>query len=188
MVELRTWIKIPLFLSSYSPLWLIFLISLFVNDDYRKGFDFYNYLPTSLSDYASIIFLGLIIVPLLILLLVLYNTKKGTNPEYIIIKEKENSTSEYALYAITYIIPFVANKFLELQNIIALIIMMVTIGSIYIQANMFHLNPVLTILKYKLYKISDNNNNKYTVLTKQELKDGEKISAIRLTQRIFLTS
>lgn len=185
MVELQPWIKIPLFLSSYAPLWLIFLISLFVNDDYSTQFNFANF-PSSLSDYSLIVFSIVIIVPILILVGILRTTKSGNNPEYITIKEKENSTSEYAFYVMTYIIPFVVNDFLNLQSIVTLVIMMVTIGSIYIQSNMFQLNPVLTLLNYKLYKISDTNNNKYTVLSKKELKDGQRISALRLTQKVFL--
>ena len=185
MAELQTWIKIPLFLSSYSPLWLIFLISLFVNDVYSAQISIHNF-PSSLADYSVIIFSALTIIPIIILVGVLYNTQKGNNPEFITIKEKENSTSEYALYVVTYIIPFLAIDFLEIQKIITLIIVMVTIGSIYIQSNMFHLNPVLTMLRYKLYKISDYNNNKYVLLSKQELKNGEKVKVNTLSPRVYV--
>lgn len=199
MAEYRLWIKISLFLSSYLPLWLIFFFSLFINDNYRNQMlNSYNCI-SNLSDYTTIFncmtpstyalfsFLILIIAPLAVLVFIIYGVNRDNNPDYITIKEKENSTSEYALYAVSYIIPFVANEILNLQNVVILLIMMSTIGSIYIQSNMFYLNPILNLFRYKLYKISDNKNDKYTILTKHELKNGEKIMVNELAQKIFIT-
>ena len=86
LTELRTWIKIPLFLSSYLPLWLIFLFSLFLSDNFK----YLNLLSnhqffTIVEDYALIAFSLLIAIPFIILIVILYITKNGNNPSYLVI-------------------------------------------------------------------------------------------------------
>src|SRR5215469_9391357 len=136
MTEPRLWIKISLFLSSYFPLWLIFLITLLVKD-YPKNVEalvnqnFDILLPT-------VTLILIIIVPMFFVWYYLRLTIKGTGSHRLFVKGKEDMTSEYMLYVVTYIIPFLADNFLELYKMISLSVLMFTIGALYIRANLFH--------------------------------------------------
>lgn len=185
MAEPRLWIKIQLFLSSYFPLWIIFLVTLLLKD-YPKSINalvngnIEVLLPTVILTSIIAISMGLVLIYLRL-------TVKGTNPPTLFVKGKEDMTSEYMLYVVTYIIPFLADNFLELSKMISLFILMFTIGALYIRANLFHVNPMLNIFGYRLYKISDENDNKLILLSKQStIKKNSELKANSLSGNIYV--
>lgn len=169
MVEPRSWVKVPLFLSSYFPLWLIFFVTLILNQNYLL-IDQIRAEPQERNDVviAAAIIIGLImLISITIAALVIWQSKRGNNPKPITVKERENFTAEYMLYVVTYVIPFLTDDFLEPSRLAALAILMTTIGVLYIRANLFHVNPTLNLFGYKLYKILDDENNHYLLLSKK---------------------
>lgn len=188
MVESRTWVKIPLFLSSYFPLWLIFLGFLVIDD--TKYHLFTKPIAENQVVFWSVVGFSLLVtLPPLIVYLALWTTKKENNSFPISVKFKEDSTNEYVIYVVTYIIPFMVDNFLEPARIFALVVMMVTIGALYIRTNYFHINPILNLFGYKLYKIFDESNNKYLLLSKRgKIKNSQKINATALNLNIYVES
>lgn len=184
MSEPRTWVKIPLFLSSYFPLWLIFLGYLFLDPKYEiftKPIK-ENYFVIT----AVIVLLTIMIGSIVITRLLIWNVSKGNNPRPVIIKEKENLTSEYMLYVVTYVIPFLIDNFLDYSKLFALIVMMSTIGTLYIRGNMIHINPALNLFGYRLYKIKDDSDNKLLLLTKQSSISHDEIFVNSMNQNIYV--
>jgi len=189
MSEPRTWVKIPLFLSSYFPLWLIFFATLIFNEKYQLLNQFYakSEEQNMTVIYAAILLGLIIIVSMVVVGLLAWGSKKGNNPKPITVKEREDFTGEYMLYIVTYVIPFLTDDFLEPSRIFALGILMTTIGVLYIRANLFHVNPTLNLFGYKLYKILDVDNNKLLVLSKQGgIRNNSELLANRMAQSIYV--
>lgn len=185
MSDLRVWVKIPLFLSSYIPLWLIFMGFILIDNDY--GFWTKSMEENLLVNLATWILGAIIVGSISVVALLLWHTKKGKDARPIVIKEKEEATSDYLFYVVSYIIPFVTDNFLDYAQLYALGVMMVTIGALYIRSNLFHVNPTLNAFGYMLYKVSDFDNNKYSLLSKKDtIKKNDTISANNINQVIYL--
>lgn len=185
MSDYRTWVKIPLFLSSYFPLWLIFFGSLFL--DPRYGILEKPIKENPIVIGAAIAFGTIMATSIIVVLLILYDTRKQNNTRPIVVKERHDMTGEYILYAVTYIIPFLVNDFLEYSRIFALVVMMTTVGALYIRANLFHINPVLNLFQYKLYKISDYDNNNYIILSRRgAIQKQDTLYANKMNNNIYL--
>lgn len=185
MVRATKWVKVNLFLSSYFPLWIILLV-IQVGSSWNTLFTekiFTDYSGYLADNAFTIPIVGILAVvsfwPLLIAHGYVKETVSKTNPENITIKNKEDMTSEYLLYIITYVFPFMtANSFSELTGI-ALGGALIIIGVLYIRANLFHVNPTLMLLyNYRLYKITDTKDNTYHLLSKEEVMlNGKKLRA-----------
>lgn len=185
MSDLRIWVKVALFLSSYIPLWIIFAGFLVVDTKYG----FWTLAPKDnlLVVSAFVILLSVILGSLAIVGFLIWNTKRGKDPKPIIVKEKEEATSDYLLYVVSYMIPFVVENFLDYPRLYALTVMMITIGVLYIRANLFHVNPTLNAFGYMLYKVSDFDNNKYSLLSKKtSIKKNDSIDVNSINQVIYL--
>jgi hypothetical protein len=134
---------------------------------------------------AAITFAVIVVGSMTIMRLQLFAVERTNNPRPIVIKDKEDVTSGYLLYIATYVIPFVADNFLEIHRIYMLIVMMATIGALYIRGNLFHINPALNVFGYRLYKIQDIHDNKILILSRRdEVK--ETVKANPLSKSIFL--
>ena len=122
-------------------------------------------------------FIALVIVPIIMVMLYIKSVTRDRS-ETRIIRKKEDITSEYTLYCSTYIIPFLTEEPLQTYNLVALFILMTTISIIYARANLFYVNPLLSILGYKIYKVnvsfsvveSDSTENTLILITKKSLK------------------
>lgn len=183
MSETRSWIKIPLFLSSYFPLWLIFLGVLFIDPKYQILVK--PPAENQLVVGAAITFAIMIIASLSILRAQLLQVERGNNPRPITIKDKEDITSGYILYIATYVVPFVSDNFLEYHRIYMLVVMMATIGAMYIRGNLFHINPALNLFGYRLYKVQDTHDNKLLILSRRdEIEDS--VDGNILSNTIFI--
>jgi len=187
MAEPKLWVKISLFLSSYFPLWVIFLVSLLLKD-YPKNIEALVNKNIQVLVPAEVL-ISIMVISILLLWYYLRLTVKGNNPKLLFVKGKEDLTSEYMLYVVTYIIPFLVDNFLELSKTISLSILMITIGALYIRANLFHVNPTLNLFGYRLYKLSDISDNKIILLSKQStIRNNSELKVNSLSGNIYIES
>jgi hypothetical protein len=163
----NTLIKIFLFLSSYFPLAVIFLIIYYNTQLYIGLFSFF---------IGLIGFLGLLIF--------LKKLKKITPISYIVdsINKKDN---ESISYIVTYIIPFLSIPLTGWQPIVAIIIFLFIVGTLYVNSDMIHINPVLNLLGFHLYEITSQNNT-YFILSKIKIRKNEIIKAITISDDILM--
>jgi hypothetical protein len=56
---------------------------------------------------------------------------------------------------------------LKLTNLIQWIILIITLGILYTRANLFYVNPTLSLWGYKIYKITDTEDNNFILITKK---------------------
>ena len=174
MTITRSWVKSSLFLSSYFPLWLIFLGLIIINPNYEiftKPYSENLLAVTSASVFFVILIISIVVTS--ILLKVVKNTER---PIKTIIKNRENLTGEYVLYVVTYIIPFLVNDFLAPERLFGLSVLLITIGILYVRANLLHINPLFTMLGYRLYYITNDDDKKIHVLSKQVLYEHDELN------------
>jgi hypothetical protein len=157
-----------LFLSSYIPLWVIFAI--ITARDWR-------YLSLSFAGLAILSFLGTLIF------LRLVQRLQGIQLAVGVIHRKDSETMSYIA---SYVIPFAATAFDKLEQVVALGVFLVVLCMVYVNSSMIHINPLLSLLGYRLYEISDTEGNSYFLISKRNVRRGDEIRAIDLANDIYV--
>lgn len=193
MATPKKWVKVTLFLSSYFPLWIIFLVILVV--DHQSDLFMIKDIKDAFNEYAirnwptlllagSLIFVAFF--PLVVLRRLIKEIISGTNPDRIMIQGREELTSEYMLYIITYVFPFLTANVFQSSTAISLIGIMVTIAILYIRANLFHVNPTLMLFNYRLFKVMDENNTYYLLSKRDSVFKNQTIKAYSMSGVIYI--
>lgn len=160
--------SIAIFISGYTPLFLIMIIKDFVRVDWRVYQLTSNILGFSQIDYpVDIVFnntnvvLGLLIVATISLLMLWYVLKNITsNPFDITITKAKSRSSEVVNYTIPYMISFVAFDLSKGQDLLSLIIFMGILCLLSIRSQSIFINPILAALGYGLYDCAYTENGK----------------------------
>lgn len=172
MSELKLKYKILLFLSSYTPLFLILLLKVTSQlvDNYQESEQIVikSFLLANWVSILVLIILFLIIIfPNIILGLILKDTKRTNNPKQVKVKSVNKMNHIYMEYLISYIIPFLAFDFSDFFDMSALMLLIVTIGIIYINSDLLYININFNIRGYNLFNIIDVDNKEYMLLSKK---------------------
>lgn len=135
-----------------------------------------------------IFFISLLSLPLQICIEKLYESIRhveGTNPRIKKCKINDSSNSQYALFVVTYLIPFSTLSF-EFSSMVPLIFLLFFIIYLYMNSPLFAINPILNLLKYNLYTgIVDDEN--IIIISKNSLKTGSnKLKLSKLENNIYL--
>ncbi|MBB6447994.1 hypothetical protein [Bacillus benzoevorans] len=174
---MRNWLKVILFLSSYSPLFLIIVLLNLKLNEISKVKDI---LPQD-KFWLIIIMLILFILPNLILFSLIKRVRS-----FQPIREKTNTfvnkNGDVMNYIVTYLIPFLSFNFDKLNQTIAFAILILVLATVYIHSNIFYINPILIIAGYKIYDV----NNKYTVITKLMVKRDTKLKLYRIHENVYV--
>ncbi|QRM34787.1 hypothetical protein [Microvirga sp. VF16] len=160
--------RIILFLSSYIPLWIIFAV-----------------MTLRERPYLGSIFIGLAILSLLgtLLYMRLVQRLQGIGMRIGIIRRKDSDTMSYIA---SYVIPFAATAFNDIEQVVSLVIFLVVLCVVYVNTGMIHINPLLSILGYNLYEVEDDQGNSYFLMSKRRLRRGDDVTAIDVAESIFV--
>lgn len=144
--------KIMMFISSYIPLYIIFLVQEFDFDKFFKNEVCYlqQYIKTPIV-YIMIILIIISFMAFFILI--------NLNPNDKIKKvcQIENISYETLSYLVTYVIPILNFDKNSINSIIINIILFLIYGMFYIKAEILHINPIFMLFGYKIYKINSND-------------------------------
>lgn len=205
MSALKTKYKILMFLSSYTPLFLILLLKA-ISHILEKVQDYANLkIPEAISEnitfaeqvqiitqhktefislniipvivIATIILI--IIVPNLILEFILKDTKSSINPKDLHIHSVQKMNHIYMEYLISYVIPFLSFNYSNFFDMISLLILLLTICIIYINSDLLYVNINFSIRGYNLFKVYNKKQNEYIVLSKKKQLYPDKILKVR---------
>lgn len=168
-----------MFLSSYTPLFIILFLKVLsqINEDveiFNKSavLDYIYSNTTAIAVICAILLL--IIVPNVILGLILRYTKSTTNLKQLNIHSVKKMNHIYMEYLISYIIPFLSFDFNNMFDMIALLFLLLTICTIYINSDLLYVNVVFNVCGYNLFKVNDERDDEYMTLTKKKyLKTNE---------------
>jgi hypothetical protein len=169
------WIKLGLFLSAYSPLFLILTIKNYPNVDLIPLFLF-------IVGYSSIVW-GLI----------LYDSKKTTKEFYKVLNV-ENKTHESLNYLAPYLVAFLSFDLTKWQDITVFIIFLVIIFVVYLNSDLLYVNPILMFFKRKIYRVEvcksqigcDKTKREILLISKDfKIEEGRKIYASDIDRGVY---
>ena len=157
MSALKNKYKILLFLSSYTPLFLILFLKAISQaiEIYQKTeqMNIFEYLASNIiliSVISTIILLT--IIPNIILVRILSDIMSTTNPKQLRVHSVQKMNHIYMEYLVSYIIPFLSFDFSNIFDVLALMLLLLTICVIYINSDLngrrwlMHLLKILRIL------------------------------------------
>jgi hypothetical protein len=148
-------IRIMLFLSSYAPLlWLL---------AYRSR--------ECTATWVTLTATGLVAVAVLIYVL---RIQRGQGDAAIVIRSWQTKDSDTLGYIATYLLPFLALDLSKRDDLVALVVFLVVLGIVYCNSGMLFTNPVMTVLGYHLYEITDEIGQPWTLVTKRDTLSGVK--------------
>jgi len=166
---MKFWVKILLFISAYSPLFLIFIV---------RQIDFNTfYFWTGIF---ILVIINIIWIPT-------FQIAKGWTKSRFTVKKSVNRTSDALNYIIPYIIAFLDFQINKWQDWATLIILLLVIFFVYIHSNLIFVNPLLNICGYKIHDVEVIESGYFVIITKKNiLKAGEKIHVKNLSDNIYL--
>ena len=165
--------KILLFCSSYIPLFIIIIVKL-INIRFSTKFKYY--FVTNPLNYelmvVLVVFVFLILCGLVGLHIVFNKSNHGKTD--INIKSVENKTDMVYSYFLPYIFSilplFDFESISNLSNIIVILILFYIMLVVYVNSDLYLLDPILIVRNYKYYKVTTENDDVIIVLSKVNLK------------------
>ena len=164
--------KFTLFLTSYIPLWFIFIIKFFFLEKSVENKESIIFQPLTIS-YKKLSISSdiktLVIVILSIIILIKFNSLKKllkqargkTSP--LKIKKIKNISIDYLTnYFSLYLFPFFALNETDGINIFIFFLIAILAGYIYVKNNIVYINPILHFLGYSVYMIEIIKSNSDT--------------------------
>jgi hypothetical protein len=173
--------RFGLFLGSYSPLFVLLAILHWNNN--LLGSLKYGWFEVP---YLSGLFIALAIIGIMIVLSFL-KISKSISPVTIKPIILDRNMQDTLAYLITYLIPFVGFTFDDYNALAANIFIFGMIGFLYIQSNMIYLNPVLSILGYKVLKLIVKDKE-VLMLAKNNLKKDNSVKVTILSEGLYIES
>lgn len=173
-------------------LWLLFLLIIIVTVN----------IPICLQDQCSFIGVGELVARnivaifafFLICLGVLYYLRfdykiAGGASIAVSVSEVEDINYEHLTFLTTYIIPLICFNMESIRYLIALGVLLVVIGIIYVRTDKFYANPTLAVLGFRLYSVKLTRRTgeevKVTLITKEHIKNGDKVRFLELDSRVY---
>lgn len=167
---MREYVKLLLFISAYTPLFLILFIQ------------YIQFLSPLFI--VSILLLALINS---VWFVIFYISKSWTVSEYTV-KKSVNRTSDALNYIIAYIVTFIGFKFNTWQDYLSLAILLVIIFFIYVNSDLIFVNPMLNVIGFKIISVEVKEGGEIVLITKNStLKDDDKIAVKNITDNIYFT-
>lgn len=170
--------KIELFVTS---LWLLFLLVFIYTIDipinFNESSEFIGIMPLISLNIIPFICILFMILGLIFYIRFDYKIMKGAPNLPQQVTEISDLNYETVAFLVTYIIPllfFIMDYNIEnARNLIMFFAILFIIGLIYINTNLFYTNPSLSILRYRIYKISTEQEDDMIVIVKGKLKKGD---------------
>ncbi|MHB8236170.1 MAG: anti-phage protein KwaA [Acidithiobacillus ferrivorans] len=113
----------------------------------------------------------------------------GSKSIPVMISSVEDVNYEHLTFLTTYIIPLICFKLTSDRYLIALGLLLMVVGVIYVKTDKFYVNPTLAILGFRLYSAVVTRRTGQTVkvvlISKDRLQDGSQIQFLELDSRVY---
>lgn len=189
MTPNRTIEKFELYILS---LWFLFLLIIVITIDIPVCFEkqcafigFGNLVKRNVVPVIAIVF---------VLVGVLYYFRfdykiAGSKSIPVKISSVEDINYEHLTFLTTYIIPLICFNLSSERYLIALGLLLIVIGVIYVKTDKFYANPTLAILGFRLYSAVVTRRTGQTVkvilISKDHLQNGSQIQFLELDNRVY---
>lgn len=168
--------SILLFISSYSPLFIIFAVKDF---DFVKTYKFSHPLPTY-------IMLGVTALSVILLFIVVGTIKRGSMCVNVL--SVKNRSVDLINYTIPYMLSFFGIDLSKPQDAISLTIFMLIMLLLTITSKSIFINPILALVGYGLYDLEyrfDGRTFSTVVISKFDLNTGDWLYIRSLTKFLY---
>lgn len=136
--------KLFLFISSYSPLYVIVALSIFP----YENIDVQSFIEDQVTFIVTII---LVVLFSLSFLPIWYIRKCELNST-IVSERVARKNEEILSYLVTYIVPLLAINVKEISTLITNGILFMIIGYLYIKSNLIHVNITFLLFGWNIYE------------------------------------
>jgi hypothetical protein len=96
---------------------------------------------------------------------------------------------EHLTFLTTYIIPLICFNLSSFRYLLALAILLIVIGIIYIKTDKFYVNPTLAILGFRIYQADiqtrTGDRTKIVLISMSKIVEGDSIDYQELDERIY---
>lgn len=173
-------------------LWFLFLLIIVVTIDvpfcYGDNCEFIGFLPLLQKNVVPIIALLLLAFGILFYLRFDYRIAGSKSIAAKIVKI-EDVNYEHLTFLTTYIIPLICFNLTSTRYLVALGLLLVIIGIIYIKTDKFYANPTLAVLGFRVYKVSLDtrlgSKENLVVISKERLNEGDQIIRLSLDEKVY---
>lgn len=172
--------KFIFFITSYTPMWIIFLLKIyFTEKDTNTKIFFYEFISICNANInikqGIIIFLVILIFFSIYKLLNILNPKDCKSSPIKIISIKNISIDYLTNYFSLYLFPFFTLEITNILTIVILIIILLLSSYLYVRNNILYINPILNLLGYSIYDVeievnsfSEKKTTRVSLITKRE--------------------
>lgn len=173
-------------------LWLLFLLIIVVTIDvpicFQSDCSFIGLRALATRNVVPVI--ALLLLGLGALYYFRFNYKiAGSQSIPVEVSSVEDINYEHLTFLTTYIIPLICFNLTSERYLIALTLLLIVIGVIYVRTDKFYANPTLAVLGFRLYsaKLTRRTGEevKVTLITKDRIEDGDKIRFLELDSRVY---
>lgn len=113
-------------------------------------------------------------------------TGSTTIPSEII--KIEDLNYEHLTFLTTYIIPLICFNLESIRYLLALALLLIVIGVIYVKTDKFYANPTLAVLGFRLYKVTLKTRSgikeDIVLITKDRLAESEQVKILNLDNKV----
>lgn len=185
----RTIEKFELYILS---LWLLFLLIIVVTIDvpvcFKPDCHFIGLPALAVRNVVPAV--ALLLIGLGALYYLRFNYKiAGSKSIPVEVSSVEDINYEHLTFLTTYIIPLICFNLTSARYLIALGLLLIVIGVIYVKTDKFYANPTLAVLGFRLYSATVTRRTgekvKVTLITREQIKDGDKIRFLELDSRVY---
>lgn len=127
------------------------ILDLFYNNNFCSWNSLFTILKAIINPVTIILLFLIIGIGFLIYLLIKNNSFAQNKFK---ITQIQNVTSDNMTYIISYLVPFLSLNLNSTANLYSIIVLILTIGIIYVNSDMLYINPLLNWFGYRTYKIS----------------------------------
>ncbi len=173
----RLFTAILLFISAYSPLFVILAV---------KDFDFNNthHFKHPIAIYAM---LGVALLSVVLLFVSVSKMKRGNM--CITVKTVKNRSVDLINYTIPYIVSFFGFDLSKIEDSVSLSIFLLLMLLLTIKSKSVFMNPILLLAGYNLYDLEYEYDGKVCstiVISKEEMYTGERFYIRSLTRFLYI--
>lgn len=165
-----------LFFASYGPLFLILAIRKYEETTTLRG---------EIAGY-TVLALGvlLLVVPMLIIVSTFAKYDRIRGRPKKINGQVEPMEKDTLFYFVTYVIPFVDVGEAGWVDLASYTVIFVVIYAMYVRSGLVYLNPVLSLLTYKTYKVSTQAGN-VVLITRRPYKSGTNTEMVLIAEGVY---
>jgi hypothetical protein len=158
-----------LFLSSYSPLFLIFSFHLWHLHKWTSGA------------------LTLVAVGSVVALTTFISYAQQLQPATITVESVKSRDGDVMSYIVTYLLPFLAVKLDDYMDALSFSLLLLVVAVLYINSNLIYVNPILNLMGYHIFEVDHAANKTSVVICKRHyLKASQRITAVSLGDYLLL--